>query len=215
MPNVTDTIFNQFLELVELQADGSCCTFDRCAFDHCVFEKVGHRLLVVIFKSYDECCRERHVDAIIDITGICFDDLITCKWVSYLEKIATQFVHEICDPIIQVVPRHKYCRQEPPRCTLPVCELTTYVTKWEKPCKQERKPKVITCHSCECVPECPREPCCGNHTICIHHRKENHCEASVPLKKHKSGHDWDTHQGVIDYNNHLWSRECKGCKLRC
>lgn len=218
MANVVEIIFDQFLEIVERLSKHACFEFDECAFKYRVREAVHHRLLDVLYVARDKCGRERDVIATIDITGICFDYLTTCKWIQYLERIAKEFIHDICPPKYAVVKDNsRKCREEPPRCDLLPCRHVTTVIHKKKPPKVKREPEIIIEKECVCVPECKREPCIPKRTIVIREEleKRHKCgDFSVPVKEYKNKHEFGHYKGNIDHNNHQWN-DCKSCKPRC
>ena len=218
MANVVEIIFDQFLEIVEGLSKHACFKFDECAFRYRVREAVQHRLLDVLYVARDKCGRERDVIATIDITGICFDYITTCKWIQYLEKIAREFIHDICPPKFAVVKDSgNRCREEPPRCDLLPCRHITTVINKKKPRHKEPEPEIIIEKECECVPECKREPCIPARTIIIREEleKEHKCgDSTVLVREHKPKHDWGYFKGNVDHNDHKWNG-CNSCKPRC
>lgn len=216
--NLPSIIFDQFLQIVEKLSQHACFVFNKCDFDFRVYEKMHHRLLDVLYVVEDECKRQHEVVATIDITNICLDYLTSCKWVAYLERIAVQFVHDICPPKIAVVKQSKpCCRQEPPRCELLPCKHVTTVIKKKIPIVPREECEVIIQDCCECVPECPLAPPCVKKQVIVQYEQEKPhkcCGKTVYEKPNHKRHDFAQHKGTTDYNHHVWNKQCH-CKTGC
>lgn len=212
--NLAKTIFEQFLSIVERLSKKSCIHFNECDFEYRVRELVGHRLIDVLYVAKENCGRHRDVIATIDFTNICYEDLITCKWVDYLEKIARKFIDDICPKrIIIVKDDKKKCREEPPRWTPFPCRNITTVIHKRKPIIKKPECEVIIEHECECVPQCRREPCIPKEKIIIRFENEKHkCgdHENLVIEPEKKQHDWKITNGNVDYNNHEWKKCCGG-----
>ncbi len=221
--SVVQIIFDQFLDIVERLSKKSCFIFDYCRFEFRVREAVQHKLLDVIYIGEDRCCRRRDVIITIDITNICTEDLITCKWVNYLEKLAKEFIADICPKRLIVVKEDlKKCRPQPPVWKPFPCKKITTVIHKIKPIHKEPECEVVYEKQCECVKKCKREPCVPKHEIIIKYQTEKpwKCgDASFLVEdKHK---DWKNHKGDAeyadfkgnkDYNDHVWPKCCGGDK---
>ncbi|BCS82919.1 hypothetical protein QLL95_gp1204 [Cotonvirus japonicus] len=207
-------IFEQFLEIVEKIADKSadCFDFDKCDFAYRVRNNVGHRLLDVNYVIKDDCNRPRDVMISIDITNICYEDLVTCKWVNYLTKLAKEYVSDICPPkyiIIKEEPRR--CRVPPPEWKPFPCKKTTTIIRRIEPIEHEPECEVIIEKGCECLPLCERAPCIPKEEIIIKYEQapEKCCVRTSLVEDHDhSKHGWATHKGNPDYNNHEWKKCC-------
>lgn len=224
MVNLVETIFEQFLDIVEKKSRKSCYEFDECDFNFRVIEAVKHKLLIVLFEREDKCCRRHEVTATIDITNICFEDLTSCDWIAYLKKIAVEFVNDICPKKFVIVKdKPKKCRERPHVCEPFPCKTITTVIKKRVPPKVEEECKVIFEEPCPCGPKCKRVHCppkkeiiiqledekpwkCGDHTVFVDEHKD---------VKH---HDFGEHKGHKDWNHHLWHKKCdekKDCRDSC
>ena len=217
--NLAQIIFDQFLEIVKKHSKCACFDFDECSFDYKLRQEVKHRLLDVSFKWQDNCGRCHIVIATIDITNICLSDLTSCKWICYLEKIAQEFIYDICPKKFVVVKeKHKKCRPEPP-CSGPFpCKITTVICKQlERKCP-EPEIKIVEEVECDCPPCCERDICCPKEKVIIRKQKPGFkCGDFTHLvKKDKKG-KFGSCKGFIDYNNHQWSKKscCKPCRKTC
>lgn len=219
MANLVQMIFEQFLEIVERLSKNACFNFNECDFDYRVRELARHRLLDVIYVIEDKCGRRRDVLVTIDITSICIEDLISCKWVDYLEKIAREFVHDICPKkLIVVRDEIKGCRPQPPICAPFPCKTVTTIIR-KKPFIPKEECEVIIEKDCECVEKCVREPCVPKRQVIVRFENErpwkcgDHDQLVVePAQKH---HDFNTHKGNPDFNHHVWRKCCSGAKQSC
>ena len=212
--NLVNLIFNQFVEIVIKLAKKSNCDVDECDFNYRVRELVGHRLIDVIFVAEDNCGRRRDVVISIDFTSICFSDLTTCSWVAYLEKLAAEYVCDICPKKLMVVKNElKKCRPQPAKwCPLP-CRNTTTIIKKKPYCPPEPECEVIICQEDECIPVCERKPCCPKKEIIVKYQSEKpwKCGDCTTLVTESEGHDFVEHKGNKDYNHHQWKGLNKGC----
>lgn len=211
--NLVQLIFNQFLEIVERLAKHACFVFDECEFDYRVREMIGHKLLDVIYIVEDKCGRRRDVLVVIDITNICYEDLVTCKWVEYLEKLAKEFVDDICPKKYVIVKDEvKKCRPQPPRWTPFPCSNVTTVIHRRKHVPVEPECEVVVERECECVPLCKREHCVPSEKIVIKYDKVTPWKCgdySVLVEEPQvNKHDFNVYKGHQDYNNHLWKPCC-------
>lgn len=219
--NIAQLIFEQFLEIVEKLSKKACFDFNECEFEYRVRELVGHRLIDVIHIVEDKCGRRRDVVVTIDFTNICVDDLITCKWISYLEKLANEFISDICPKRIIIAKEEpKKCRPQPPKWEpLPCGAITTVIHK-TKPVIKEPECEVIIEKECECVPECERERCIPKQKVIIKYDEEklpHKCgDVEILVKKPKEkDHDWEKYKGNYDYNNHIWKKCCQDRNKMC
>jgi len=210
--NLVQLIFEQFLEIVQKHSAKSCFKFHECDFNYRVRESVGHRLLDVIYVVKDKCGRRRDVIITIDITKICLEDLTTCDWVAYLEKLAKEFVSEICPKkyvIIKEEPRK--CRLEPAKwCPLPCRNITTVVRR-KKIIPVEPEVEVIIEKECECVPICERKPCIPKQEVIIKYETEKpwKCgDVSILVEEDHKKHDFEHFKGQPDFNHHKWGKCC-------
>lgn len=224
MVNLVETIFEQFLDIVEKKAKKSCFEFDECDFNFKVIEAVKHKLLVVIFEQEDKCGRHREVTATIDITNICFEDLTSCAWIAFLKKTAVEFVNDICPKKFVIVKdKHRKCRERPHVFEPFPCKTITTVIKKRVPPKVEEECKVIIEEPCPCAPKCKRVPCHSKKEIIIQFEddKEHKCgDHSVFVDEHheKKEHDFGSHKGNKDWNDHQWNKKCckkKACQDPC
>ncbi|XWV25643.1 hypothetical protein QJ856_gp0110 [Tupanvirus deep ocean] len=213
--NLVQLIFDQFLEIVEGLSRKSCFDFDECDFDYRVRELVGHRLIDVIYVVEDKCGRRRDVIVTIDFTNICVEDLITCKWVEYLEKLAHEFVNDICPKRLMIVKDEpKKCRPQPPKWEPFPCRNITTVIRKKKPVPKEPECEIIIEKECECVPLCKREPCVPKQQVIVKYEEEKPWKCGdfsilveEPKEKH---HDFKWHKGNKDFNHHQWKKCCDG-----
>ena len=210
-------IFEQFIEILEKLAKKSPCKFNECDFDYRVRELVGHRLIDVIFIAKDKCGRRSDVIIAIDFTSICLEDLISCKWVNYLEKLAREFLNDICPKKLVIVKDEKRkCREQPPRWEPFPCKVITTIINKKKIIKQKPECEIIIEKECECVPECVRAPCIPKKQIIIRHQTEKPkcCGDNLRLVEHKH-EKFAKCRGNNDYNNHVWKKCCtKGCHCK-
>ena len=219
MSNLVQVIFEQFLEIVEVSSKKACFVFDECDFKYRVRILIGHQLLDVIYVVQDKCGRHNDVIVTIDITNICLEDLISCKWVAYLEKLAREFIHDICPKklvVIQDIP--KKCRPQPPRWEPFPCKTVTIITK-KKPVVVKPECEIIIERECECVPECKRKPCIPKKQIIIRYEDDKKWKCGdhdvlVKEPKHKK-HDFEKSRGNKDFNHHLWKKCCEDKKSCC
>lgn len=213
MANLVQMIFEQFLDIVEVLSKKSCFKFDECDFDFRVRELLNHRLLDVIYVIEDKCGRRRDVLVTIDITSICIDDLISCKWVDYLEKLAHEFIHDICPKKLVIVKDvQQKCREEPPRWEPFPCKTVTTIIR-KKPIIHKPECEVIIEDKCdECIEVCKREPCIPKKQIVIRYENDKKWKCGdhdhLVEKPHQKRHDFNKHKGNTDYNHHLWRPCC-------
>jgi len=175
--------------------------------------------LDVIYIIEDKCGRRRDVIITIDITNICTEDLILCKWVEYLEKLAREFIHDICPKKLVIIKDVKRkCREQPPKWVPFPCKTVTTVIK-KRPIIHEPECEVIVERECECIPECIRRPCIPKKQLIIRYETEkpwkcgDHDELVIePEHKH---HDFNKRRGNVDFNDHVWRPCCTGKKSCC
>lgn len=214
--DLAQIIFDQFVEMVIRFAKKFPCTFGECDFDYRVRESVGHRLVDVLYVTKDNCCRTKNVIASIDFTGICIEYLISCKWVNYLERIAREFLSDICPKKLAVVPDHpKKCREEPPLWEPFPCKVVTTIINKKPFIPQKEECEIIIQKDCECVPDCDRLPCVPKKQIIIKHVdvKPRCCGDNFRLVKPKN-EKFATCRGNTDYNNHIF-KQCCAKKCDC
>ncbi|AGC01754.1 hypothetical protein H012_gp711 [Acanthamoeba polyphaga moumouvirus] len=217
--NLAQLIFDQFLEIVEKFAERSCFDFDECDFRYRVREQVNHRLIDVLYEVKDKCGRPRDVYATIDFTSICLEDLVTCKWVEYLEKIAKEFVCDICPKKLAIVKQEpKKCRPQLPKWEPFPCKTVTTVIRKKVPVKVEPECHVIIKDDCECAPICERAPCVPKQEIIIQYEPESSCRCGSNLvlvePKHEK-HSFKNYKGHPDYNHHEWNGNAGHKKAGC
>jgi len=219
--NLAQIVFDQFLGLVEKFAKHSCFEFDPCSFDYTINYAVRHTLLEVIYTACDCCNRTKTTIATIDITNICPNYLVTCKWVNYLETIAQEYVYDICPKKwVLVKEEHKKCRNQPQHCKPFPCKITTVVT--EQPpheCDLSESEEVIEEFVCApCKPCCKREPCPTKKQLIIRHQPAQWLcgDFTVPVQKPAAkDHDFGSHKGLPDFNDHKWNKACCGPCSSC
>lgn len=215
--DLVQIIFEQFIEILQKKAKKTPCKFGECDFDYRVREMVGHRLIDVIFISKDKCGRRHDSIITIDFTNICLEDLVTCKWVNYLKRLAREFLNDICPKklvVVKDVP--KKCRQEPPRWEPFPCKVVTTIINKKEIIKKKPICKVIVENECECVPECKREPCVPVKQIIIRHQQEKPkcCGEKLVLVEPKHN-KFEKCKGNDDFNNHVWKKCCEKKKCSC
>lgn len=218
--NTAKIIFDQFLEIVEKFSKKSCFEFNECDFDFRVRDVYSNKLMDVVYVWFDQCRRRHDVVVTIDITNICVSDLTSCKWVEYLEKLAREFICDICPKRIVIVKDEpKKCRTEPPRwCPMPCRHITTVIKK-KIPIKKEPECEIIIEEDCECIPECVREPCVPKQEIIIKYTNEKPWKCGdvsrLVVEPEKNSHEWGTFKGNTDYNSHIWNKKCCDTKPCC
>lgn len=220
MSRLVEIIFEQFLEIVEVFSKKACFKFNECDFDFRVRELVNHRLLDVIYVIEDKCGRRRDVLVTIDITGICLEDLILCKWIDYLERLAKEFIHDICPKkLIVIKEEHKKCRPQPPKWEPFPCKTVTTIIR-KKPVIREEECEVTIEKECECIKECKREPCIPKRKIVVRFENDNrkwkcgdHHQLVEPPKQ--KWHDFKDCRGNTDFNHHTWRPCCVENKHDC
>lgn len=221
MVNLVKVIFEQFLDIVERKAKKTCYEFDECDFNYRVVEAAKHKLLIVIFEHEDQCGRREDVTATVDITNICFEDLTSCDWIAYLEKIATEYVNDICPKkfaIVKETPRP--CRERPVCFQPAACRTVTTIIK-KRPPPPEEECEVIIEQPCPCLPKCERVPCVPKKEIIIQFENEKlpKCGGNTVLVNNEpKEHEFGSYKGNPDFNSHKWNRCCKkktGCQDRC
>jgi hypothetical protein len=212
--NLVQLIFEQFIEIVLRLSKKTRCDFDECDFDFRVRELVGHRLIDVIFIIEDKCGRRNDVIITIDFTNICFEDLTTCRWVDYLEKLAHEFINDICPKKFIIIREQspKKCRPQPPKWEPMPCRNITTVIRKRKPIPKEPECEIIIEKECECVPICVREPCIPKHHVIIKQEIEKpfRCgDFSILVEEpNEKEHDFKSHKGNKDFNHHHWKSCC-------
>ena len=219
MANLVQIIFEQFLEIVEVLSKKSCFKFNECDFDFRVRELVKHQLLDVIYVIEDKCGRRRDVIVTIDITNICLEDLILCKWVEYLEKLAREFIHDICPKKLVVIKdEQRKCRPQPPRWEPFPCKTVTTIIR-KKPIIHEPECEIIIEKECECIEECKRQPCIPKKQLIIRYETDKKWKCGdhdeLVREPEQKKHDFKPCRGNIDYNHHLWKPCCSGKKSGC
>lgn len=217
--NLPQIIFEQFLDIVEKHSRKACFEFNECDFDYRVRILVQHRLIDVIYVVQDKCGRRSDIIVTIDFTNICLEDLISCKWVDYLEKLAIEFIHDICPKKIVIVKDEpKKCRPQPQVFRPFPCKTVTTIIK-KKPIIHEPECEVIIEKECaECVPVCKREPCIPKQHIVIRLEEEKPWKCgdfSFLVENKEKDHDFEHHKGNKDYNHHLWKKCCSDKKKGC
>ncbi|AAV50985.1 hypothetical protein [Acanthamoeba castellanii mimivirus] len=219
--NLVQLIFDQFIEILEDLAakDEWCFDFNKCDFDFRVRELVNHRLLDVKYTIKDECGRPRDVIQEIDITGICYEDLTTCKWVDYLTKLAVEYINNICPPRYIIIKEEpKKCRPQLPEWNPFPCKRTTTIYRRQKPVEKKPECEVIFEKGCECLPSCEREVPVPKEQIFIKYEPvpAKCCERTVLVRSpEQNRHSFGVHKGNIDYNNHVWPKCCQSKKCNC
>ncbi|AEQ32680.1 hypothetical protein [Acanthamoeba polyphaga mimivirus] len=207
--NLAQLIFNQFIEILERFAEKKfCCDFDECDFRYRVREQVNHRLIDVLYEVKDKCGRVREVYATIDFTSICLEDLVTCKWVNYLETIAREFICDICPKKIAIVKQEpRKCRDQLPRWEPFPCKTVTTVIRKKKKVHVEPECHVIVKDECECAPICERVPCVPKQEIIIQYEPDTGCRCggnTVLVQDKHEKHGFKDHKGKPDFNHHEW-----------
>jgi len=211
--DIVQLIFDQFLEIVQRLSRKSCFEFNECDFEYRVREYVGHRLIDVIHINEDKCCRRKDAVITIDSTSICVEDLTSCKWVNYLEKLALEFINEICPKKLVVIKEEpKGCRPQPPKWQPFPCRNVTTIIRKKKPVCPEPECEVIIQNECECVPVCKRCPCIPSEKVIIKYENENQRKCGdygiLVETPAQPKHDFNSNKGHKDYNNHLWKPCC-------
>lgn len=213
--NLSQIIFDQFIDIVERLSHKACFEFNKCAFNYRTRESPNLHLIDVIYIAKDECDRCRDVVVTIDFTNICLEDLPCEKWINYLTKLAIEFIHDICPRKFVIVRNSpKKCRPQPAKWSPLPCKRTTTIIKRIKPIPKEPECEVIIEKECECVKKCIREPCIPKQQIIIRHEspKRSCCGDNLRLvespKERK--HQFKHHKGNIDYNHHEWKKCCHG-----
>lgn len=211
--NLVQLIVDQFLDIVEKLSKKACFEYNYCDFEYRVGEGNGYRFIDIIYIRVDECGRHHNVVAQIDITNICYEDLVCHWWVSYLEKIAKTFIHDICPKKYIIVKKeNKGCRPQPPKWCPAPCKITTTIYKKVKPICPEPEVEVIVEEECPCIKTCIREECCEPEHVIIRYEqpKISCCGCNLILKEspRKKKHDFKSHSGNIDFNHHKWKKCC-------
>lgn len=210
--NLIELIFEQFIEIVIGLSRKSNCKLDECDFDYRVREFVGHRLIDVVYVDEDKCGRRRDIITQIDSTNICLEDLTTCRWVAYLEKLAKAFLCDICPIKLSIVKDEpRKCRPQPHKWQPFECKTVTTIIRKRKPVKKEPVCDIIIEKECECIPLCKREPCEPKHKVIIKYEAEKpwkcgDCEVLVEEPEERK-HDFNWFKCNQDFNHHKW----KGC----
>ena len=213
--HLVQTIYDQYLEIIRKISKKACFEFDECSFNYRLREAAHHTLIEVVYEYKDCCGRHKYVTSTIDITNICYEDLTTCKWVQYLQRLAAEFVNDICPKKFIIKEETKRCRQEP-KCWEPfACTKTTTVIKKIKPIVHEPECEVIIEEECPC--QCKREPCVPKEKVIIKHCPERtKCgERLFLVDDKKKEHDYHKARGVTDYNDHQWNKPCCKGKPKC
>lgn len=219
MNSLAKLIFEQFLQIVEKIVDKKgCIKFNECDFDFRVRELVTHRLIDVVYTSEGRCGKFNNIIVTIDFTNICLEDLVTCKWISYLKTLAKEFVCDICPKKLAIIrDKPKKCKKQPPKWKPFPCKHVITIIKEERPETKDQKPKVIVEKECECVPVCERVPCVPQKQIIIKKitKKPYNCgDYSVLVEKQFKKHDWNSFKDHVDYNSHIWNNFCN-CNKKC
>lgn len=217
--NLPQLIFEQFLEIVERSSKNACFEFDECDFNFRVRDLVNHRIMNVVYIVEDKCGRRHDVFATIDITSICVEDLTSCKWVAYLEKIAREFINDICpSKLVIIKDEPRKCRPQPPRWEPFPCGIVTTVIRKRKPIVTVPECEVIIEKECECVPICKRVPCTPKQQIVIKYDNElipHQCGDFTMLEESPNKHDYKVYKGTQDFNDHIWKKCCTGKAKKC
>lgn len=114
---LVEKIISQFISIVEKLAKKCCICFNKCDYK-IISRQYIDRLVIEIYykntKSHTQCscCSTNHCLFLtnslisIDFTGICESDLCGCKWLAYLEKLASKFLFNISG--IKCYPKKKH-----------------------------------------------------------------------------------------------------------
>jgi hypothetical protein len=217
--NLPSIIYDQFLQIVEKASQNSCFQFNACDFSFNVFQQNSHTLMSVIYTVIDSCVNQKNIIAIIDITGICLDYLTSCKWIEYLTKIANQFVYDICPPFIRVVPQqYNYCRTPPPTSNLLPCKHEVHVIKTIEPVTPTVTTKTVTLAPSSCSPQCQIVPPCVTKTYVLRYQQQPSsgcCGQTTYAQPQSARHQFQEKLGSIDYNDHVWNKQCGTCTSGC
>ena len=171
--SINKVIFDQFLSLIEKLTHRSCCNYNECDFDY-VENNKNRNLLTIIHFSCDKCGRVQEASVVVDKTNICLEDLISCRWVEYLESKARELIDEICPWNIRVVPDNpKRCKPHHPVWKPDPCKTTTYITHKNECEESSEECEVIIEKECECIKKCKRIPCVPKRQIIM---KYENCE---------------------------------------
>ena len=165
--NIHHLIFDQYVNMLIDLSKKRCC-LEYCNFNFSVYDAKQHKIMDVVYDLKDECNRRHNHNSIIDITNICYDDVITCKWVEYLTASAKDFLEQICPKKLKIVEeREPGCRPKPPVwCPFP-CTVTTTIIQNEEPECPEPECEVIIEKVCSCIKKCPRDRCEPKHQLII------------------------------------------------
>lgn len=209
---VVNTIYNQFLSLVEKNSKCACFTFDKCAFDYQIRQENRHTLMDVKFEGKSECCRIKQIYTTIDISDVCFDYLTNCKWIEYLTRLALEYIESICPPEFVLEEEGPLgCRSQPICYSPPATTITTY--RYLEPVAPSiPEPEIIIQKCCvECVPTCERVVNPIRQKIIYQNASAAPwtCgDFSVLKKQGHKGHGFGSCNGATDYNSHQWSKPC-------
>ena len=214
--NLVDLIFNQFVEMVldRAQVKGDC-ELGECDFSFRTREYAGHKLMDVLYKARDQCDRVRDVITTIDITSICYEDLCTCRWRDYLEKIARAYTVDVCPRRLSLVcDVPSKCREQPPQWRPFPTKTTTTIYRKRPVDIIPEEPVVVIEEECQCIPVCKREPCTRKKEVIIRYKNEpapkcGSCLQLVPEPKEK--YDFKQFKDVTDYNSNIYRGDCASC----
>ena len=199
--NLVEIIFEQFLGIVEKQADKCCFDFNECDFKFKVREGRFVLLIDILYRVKLKCNRFRDVIVTIDITSICLEQLPTKKWRQYLKTLAKEFLADICEEKVKIPEKEhiRKCRKEPEWCRFPT-KCTTVIRKPCKPKVCKPKIKVLVEKECECIKICKPAKCEKKREIlikCDRYPKKNDCKCD----------DWEND----DWHDEDWKDDKKDC----
>lgn len=203
--NLTQVIFDQFLDVVLDAAKKTCPGLDKCAFNYCIKPA---NTMNIIYTSTDECCRSFNTTTVLDITNICYGDLTSDKWIGYLYQVANILIADICPKkYVFTKVNNVECPPDPPKWTPYPTKLTTTIIKPVCPPPDDDDCEVINEVSCECIPSCPRVFNSTPRKILI---KEVTppvpfcCGQGFTSLASDGKKQFGIHKGNVDYNNHQW-----------
>lgn len=210
--SIAQLVFDQFIKLIMAFSNKTNCTFDPCGFQYRVRDLLNHRLLDVNYAVEDDCNRCHDTTTTIDITSICLEDLTTCRWVDYLEKLAKSYLTDICPKKYVIIKNDlKKCRSQPPKWTPLPCKNTTTIVRKQKLMPVEPECEVIIENECECIPVCKRTVNVPKQHVIIKYETEVpvKCgQSTVLVEETINDHDYVEHRGSKDYNHHQWKQCC-------
>ena len=149
------TIFDQFVAMAVKEAATTGCAFVPCHANYSVHQHQSQ--MDIEYLSRDECERQSVYAVILDITGICFDDLHTPSWQSYLHSKVTALLAQICPPVLPVPKKAAPCRSSPAHWGCPEAKTTTYIQCTPVPPPPHQEHVVIV--------ECCESPCAAKAAI--------------------------------------------------